>query len=195
VSIKRPSAPRRSAKSRQAILDAAIAVTRERGYADLSIEAIAARAGVGKQTIYRWWPSKGAVVLEAFLELTQPQLEWAEGEDLVDELRAQVARVLALLRDPGFAPHLKGLAAEVQLDAGLADEFRDRVALPYREMTLARLERAQQAGELRGDVDLTLLADALFAPMWFRLLVGPGPLDSFDPHRHVRQLMDGAKPL
>ncbi|MEV4089583.1 helix-turn-helix domain-containing protein, partial [Nonomuraea fuscirosea] len=69
--VKQPNPARRSERSRQAILDAARELVSEVGYAKLTIEAIAARAGVGKQTIYRWWPSKGAVVLDAFLALSE----------------------------------------------------------------------------------------------------------------------------
>lgn len=106
---KSPNAARRSQASRRAILTAAFDLAGEIGYAKLSIEAIAARAGVGKQTIYRWWPSKGAVLFDAFLMLTMGD----EGEDEGDgEGRGD---------DAGRASQTRGGAAEAAPAAGLPD--------------------------------------------------------------------------
>lgn len=182
---------RRSERSRRAILDGALQVATEVGYARVSIEAIAACAGVGKQTIYRWWPSKGAVLIDAFLEQAQPKLEWEDRGNLAEELIAQVTRVHAVLSDPQVAPHMVGLVAEAQRDPHVAERFRDTVVVPYREMTQQRLQAAQRRGDLDASANIGLLADALFAPLWFRLLIGAAPLDEFDPTAHVRQLLAG----
>src|SRR5438874_2409689 len=111
-----PLASRRRESSRLAILDAVLALCREEGYARLSIEAIAARAGVGKQTIYRWWPSRGAVLLEA---LDREAAGWAafpDTGDLVADLRITIADVVRFQADPDLGPPMAGLIAEAQQD-------------------------------------------------------------------------------
>lgn len=183
---------RRSERSRRAILRAAIEIATENGYGKLSIEAIAARAGVGKQTIYRWWPSKGAVVMDAFIDHTAQALEWQPHDDIVEELVAQVRRVHGVLSNPRLAGHISGLVGEAQRDPEVADRFQRHVVAPYREVTIQGLERAQRRGDLSADADLALLADSLFAPLWFRLLLNAAPLAEFDPDTHVRQLLAGA---
>ena len=84
-----------SRRSRVAILDAALALCREQGYANVTIEAIAARAGVGKQTIYRWWPSKGAVVLDAFGRVSAAANPLRDTGDIVADMRAFVTKLAA----------------------------------------------------------------------------------------------------
>lgn len=183
---------RRSEESRRAILRAALEIATENGYGQLSIEAIAARAGVGKQTIYRWWPSKGAVVMDAFLAQMKLRLEWTQESDLETELIAQVTRVHSILLDERLGGHVAGLIGEAQRDPAVAEKFRQGVVLPYREVTLQGLSRAQQNHQLRDNTNIAHLADALFAPLWFRLLLQAAPLDEFDPSTHVRQLLTGA---
>lgn len=130
--------------------------------------------------------------MDAFLEHTRQRLEWAEADDITTELIAQVGRVHAVLSDERVSPHIAGLVAESQRDPAVAERFHANVVLPYREVTVRGLERAQASDQLRGDIDIALLADSLFAPMWFRLLLRAAPLDEFDPETHVRQLLDGA---
>ena len=100
-----PFTPRRRRdSSHRAILAATRDLVREHGYAALTIEGVAARAGVGKQTIYRWWPSKGAVAIEAFLDEVQTAIEFPDSGDLRRDLAALLASVAALLSDPAWVP-------------------------------------------------------------------------------------------
>ncbi|UTM35556.1 TetR/AcrR family transcriptional regulator [Rhodococcus pyridinivorans] len=160
---------RRSPASRKAILDAAFDLVTEVGYSKLGIEAIAARAGVGKQTIYRWWPSKGAVLLDAYLAHTQgdagDEASLPDTGDLRADLVAVLQATVAELRDPTFAVPLRALTVAVLEDPGLAAEYEHRLDAPMREMKKARLRAAQSAGQLPDDLDLDVAVDMLFAPV------------------------------
>ncbi|MEV0056680.1 TetR/AcrR family transcriptional regulator [Saccharopolyspora shandongensis] len=180
-SRKTPDATRRSERSRVAILTAARELIAEVGYAKLSIEAIAARAGVGKQTIYRWWPSKGAVVFDSLLALS----EGADGEGIVlpdtGDIEADLKTVLrataAEFADPEFEAPIRALNNEIINDAELAAIYREKMAAPVEEAKKERLRSAQRAGQLAADADLDLLLEVLYAPLAQRWLLRSGPLD------------------
>ncbi|MEU6269018.1 TetR/AcrR family transcriptional regulator [Saccharopolyspora shandongensis] len=180
-SRKTPDATRRSERSRVAILTAARELIAEVGYAKLSIEAIAARAGVGKQTIYRWWPSKGAVVFDSLLALS----EGADGEGIVlpdtGDIEADLKTVLrataAEFADPEFEAPIRALNSEIINDAELAAIYREKMAAPVEEAKKQRLRSAQRAGQLAADADLDLLLEVLYAPLAQRWLLRSGPLD------------------
>ncbi|MEU5852225.1 TetR/AcrR family transcriptional regulator [Saccharopolyspora shandongensis] len=180
-SRKTPDATRRSERSRVAILTAARELIAEVGYAKLSIEAIAARAGVGKQTIYRWWPSKGAVVFDSLLVLS----EGADGEGIVlpdtGDIEADLKTVLrataAEFADPEFEAPIRALNSEIINDAELAAIYREKMAAPVEEAKKERLRSAQRAGQLAADADLDLLLEVLYAPLAQRWLLRSGPLD------------------
>ncbi|RSN49009.1 MULTISPECIES: TetR/AcrR family transcriptional regulator [Actinomadura] len=174
-----PNRSRRSEKSRRAILDATRALISEVGYAKTSIEAIAARAGVGKQTIYRWWPSKGAVIFDSFLALS----EEAEGGmalpdtgDLEADLKTVLRATAAEFADPGFEAPIRALGTEIINDPELAAQYREKLAGPVDEAKKARLRSGQEAGQLAADADLDLVLEMLYAPLSQRWLYRSGPL-------------------
>src|SRR5438105_13230411 len=111
-----PLASRRRESSRLAILDAVLALCREEGYAKLSVEAIAARAGAGKGTIYRWWPSKGAVLLEALDREAAVAAAFPDTGDLVADVRSTISDVVRFQADPNLGRPLAALVAEAQQD-------------------------------------------------------------------------------
>ncbi|WP_067648730.1 TetR/AcrR family transcriptional regulator [Nocardia harenae] len=178
--VKPPDPSRRSERSRQAILSAARELVSELGYAKLSIEAIAAKAGVGKQTIYRWWPSKGAVVLDAFLALSEAGPEQSialpDTGDLRTDLRHVMRATVAEFADPAFEKPIRALNAEIISDPALADQYREKLAGPLDEAKKDRLRSAQRAGQLDADADLDLALELLYAPVYQRWLLGSGPL-------------------
>jgi AcrR family transcriptional regulator len=147
------------------------------GYAALNIEAIAARAGVSKQTIYRWWASAAFIVLEALLsdmpaqEGLVPDTGSLKG-DLLDLVRPTV-RVLAARR----APIYKAMIAEAQADPRFAEAFRTQLMAAHREVVRAIVARAQLRGEVAYDVDAELAADLIYGPILYRLLNGHAGLD------------------
>ena len=168
----RPGRPR-SEETRTRILAAAIAELEERGYAALTIEGIATRAGAGKQTIYRWWPSKADVVLEAILELAAARIPEPDTGSLRGDLDAFLA---ATFRQRGQRLVLIGLMAEALLDPVFHDQFRDRFLFARRAALRTVLERAQARGELGPGVDPELLLDVVFGVLWYRLMLDHGAL-------------------
>ncbi|MFB8240539.1 TetR/AcrR family transcriptional regulator [Kitasatospora purpeofusca] len=175
-----PDPSRRNEQSRAAILTAAAELVAELGFGKLTIEKIAARAGVGKQTIYRWWPSKGAVVFDAFLAANENPsggLALPDTGDLGEDLRT-VLRLTALeLADPAFDRTGRALTAEVLTDPALLRDYRERLLDPLLTVTRERLRTAREAGQLRADADLDLAVELLYGPLYYRWLHGLGPLD------------------
>ena len=163
--------PRRSETSRRAILTAAFDLVGEIGYARLTIEGIAARAGVGKQTIYRWWSSKGAVLFDAFLALSEddagdPSLP--DTGDLDADLKLVLRATVAELVDPRYDRPMRALSAAMLDDPELAAEYAQRLEAPMARIKRARLAAARDAGQLPDDVDLDLAVDLLWSPLQSR---------------------------
>ncbi|MFB4305252.1 TetR/AcrR family transcriptional regulator [Actinomadura sp. GTD37] len=175
---KKPNPARRSERSRRAVLDAARELVSELGYAKVSIEAIAARAGVGKQTIYRWWPSKGAVIFDSFLELSRGEegVRLPDTGDLEADLRAVMRATAAEFADPAFEAPIRALNMEIIADPALAAQYREKLAGPVDEAKKERLRAAQRAGQLAPDADLDLVLEVLYAPLYQRWLHRSGPL-------------------
>ena len=194
---------RRNPATRAAILATAFDVVAELGYARLTIEKVAARAGVGKQTIYRWWPNKGALVLDAVLERSVGSAGSAEPAELPDtgDLEADLAAVLVAtveeLADPAFDRALRGLTAAVIEDPDLSQTYRERLDEPMRELKKRRLRTAQEAGQLDADVDLDLAVDLIFAPVTRRWTERSGDLTPDGARaivRHALRGLSGAAP-
>ncbi|MFI0451504.1 TetR/AcrR family transcriptional regulator [Actinomadura sp. 6N118] len=175
-----PDGSRRSERSRQAILEATRALISEVGYRKVSIEAIAARAGVGKQTIYRWWPSKGAVIFDSFLALSENTggegITLPDTGDIEADLKLVMRATAAEFADPGFEKPIRALNAEIVNDPDLAAQYREKLARPVDDAKKARLRSAQQAGQLAADADLDLVLEVLYAPLFQRWLHRTGPL-------------------
>ncbi|CAM5524858.1 TetR/AcrR family transcriptional regulator [Streptomyces purpurascens] len=180
-----PDSTRRSERSRRAIYDAALTLVAEVGYPKTTIEGIAARAGVGKQTIYRWWSSKADVLLEAFLDLSEqasrdagPEYEFAipDTGDLAADLKAVLRLTVDQLRDPRFEGPSRALAAE-----GVVDEQLGRIAVakllePSLQMYADRVRSAQEAGQVRPDVDPRIALELWVSPLAQRWLQYTGPI-------------------
>ncbi|MEV4369375.1 TetR/AcrR family transcriptional regulator [Nonomuraea sp. NPDC049637] len=178
--VKQPDPARRSERSRQAILQAARELVSEVGYAKVSVEAIAARAGVGKQTIYRWWRSKGAVVFDSFLALSEgghdQGVTLPDTGDIEADLKTVMRATVAEFADPAFEAPIRALNLEIVADPELAAQYREKLAGPVDEAKKARLRSARQAGQLAPDADLDLALELLYAPLYQRWLLRTGPL-------------------
>ncbi len=180
TSKSEPDSSRRSEKSRQAILAATRELISEVGYRKVSIEAIAARAGVGKQTIYRWWPSKGAVIFESFLDLSESD---GQGVILPDtgnieaDLKLVMRATVAEFADADFEKPVRALNTEIINDPELAAQYDRQLRRPVDDAKKARLRSAQAAGQVRADADLDLMLEMLYAPVYQRWLLQYGPLD------------------
>ncbi|MER6912317.1 TetR/AcrR family transcriptional regulator [Streptomyces sp. NPDC000594] len=176
----RSESPRRNEATRHAILDAALELVRETGHTRLTIEGIAARARVGKQTIYRWWPSKGAVLHEALVELDAADGHGAgdlpDSGDLRADLKSALRSAVAELTDPRRSEALRVLTAEAVLDPALAADYAAVLDRPGRNPIHRRLRRAQDSGQLAPGTDLAIITDLLRAPLRHRWLHGDTPL-------------------
>jgi AcrR family transcriptional regulator len=183
-----PDPARRSERSRTAILDATRDLVLKVGYDAMSIEAIAATAGVGKQTIYRWWPSKAAVVLDMWAPDIHEQISFPDTGDLAADLKAQIKAVIDLGNDPFFGPSFRALVADSQHDEALATQLLDRIFLPRIAACKERLRRGQEAGQLAPDVDLDLAIDLFYGGFYHRYLLRVAPLT----HAHADAVVDAA---
>ncbi|MFI2612277.1 TetR/AcrR family transcriptional regulator [Kitasatospora sp. NPDC018619] len=185
-----PDPARRSERARAAVLAAAAELVAEVGYGRLTVEAIAARAGVGKQTIYRWWPSKGAVVFDAFLAAGEHDggLALPDTGDLAADLRAVLRPTSDELGDPATDRTYRALVAEILNDPALHAEYRTRLLDPLLEVTRDRLRSAREAGGLPPDTDLDLAVELLYGPIYYRWQYRLGPLT----HEHADRLVDAA---
>ncbi|ALG05981.1 TetR/AcrR family transcriptional regulator [Kibdelosporangium phytohabitans] len=185
-----PDASRRSETARRAILTAALDLVGRVGYAKLTIEGIATAAGVGKQTIYRWWPSKGSILFDAFLSLTTDQQDGAlpDTGDLAADLKLVLRATVDELQDPGFDLPMRALHTEIVHDPVLAADYATRLDEPMRELKRDRLRAAQRAGQMSEDVDLDVAVDLLFGPILNRWVQRTGPLT----HEYVDLVVDTA---
>lgn len=173
-----PSAARRSERARAAILAATGELIGELPYGKLTVEAIAARAGVGKQTIYRWWPSKGAVVFDAMRDMDSGPdgLALPDTGDLLADVRLLLRGSIAALTDPVFEGFLRAMYIEIQQDVTLAAAYREQLLLPQRRALANRLAAGVDSGELRPGLDLELAVDLLLGPIQMRWSLGLGGL-------------------
>lgn len=167
----------RSEQARQAVLEAADGLLVEKGFTGLTMEGIAARAGVAKQTVYRWWPSKTDVLVDAFLQDLAEELTPPDHGDLTLDLRAYLRQLAHFLgqSDPGAV--FRALIAQTQHDPAFAADFRARYLDEQRRRDRLPLERAVQRGQLPTDLDLTAETDQLVGPLYYRVLVTGEPID------------------
>jgi AcrR family transcriptional regulator len=168
---------KRSEDSRQAILAAATDLIVEVGYGALSIEKIAQRSGTGKQTIYRWWPGKADIVMDALADKADLLVPPIDEGSLAADLRIILRFSFALARIPQVSDLLRALMAEAQLDAGFAERFRARFLLRRRQALSVILERAAERGELPPGISVSTIIDVVFGTLWYRLLAVPAALD------------------
>ncbi|SDK03099.1 TetR/AcrR family transcriptional regulator [Streptomyces indicus] len=181
-----PDAKRRSERSRRAIYEAALSMVSEVGYGKVTIEGIAARAGVGKQTIYRWWSSKAEVLLEAFVDLGQQAAEAAGGEDafaalpdtgdVAADLKTVLRATVDELLDEKYDAPYRALAAEGVVNRELSEKFVQALLEPGLRLYVARIEKAQRDGQIRADLDPRIAMELFVSPLAQRWLQGTGPL-------------------
>ncbi len=189
-----PNPERRSERARAAILRSALDLCREQGFPGMTMEGIARRAGVGKQTIYRWWPSKAAVILEGLNEEIGSVTDFPSTDDLVSDLGTQMTGVAKLLASERFSPYSRGLIPAAQNDPDVAKALLEELVEPRVEACRARLERAQQEGQLRPDVDLDDVVELIYAPLYYRLLLHTRPVKPAMVDSILRLSFEGLAP-
>ncbi len=173
---RRPGRPR-SGQANRAILDATRALLVEHGFTRLRLEHVAARAGVGKGTIYRRWASKEALTLEVVLELAAPHLDIADVGDTRAELRAATHNPLDAIIATPWGPVIRAMLSQIAGNPAIGDPFRATV-VAHRRAEIARvIERGIARGDLRPDADASIATELLVGPVYFRLAFG-GTLDA-----------------
>jgi AcrR family transcriptional regulator len=184
----------RSPEADRAILAATLDLLAEHGLAAMSIEEIAARAGVGKATIYRRWPSKGLLALDAFVTSFSELQPLPDTGTLRGDLIAALTLWIRAVTQTSMGPMLTGLIAESQHDPGLRAAWRDRVLEPLRHQHRIMLNRAIARGEIPASVDREVVLDLFFGAALHRLLLGHLPLTDEFIGEVVDVVLDGIRP-
>jgi len=169
----------RSDRAHRAILDAARAELVEHGFSRFRLEHVAARAGVGKSTIYRRWPSKEALAQDLLAELAAPHIAVADVGDTRAELRACVATAMHAVADTPFGAVIKALLSQIAMNPDLGDPFRATVVRARRDEVGRVVARGIARGDLRPDADADVATELLVGPVYFRLMFGGELSDTF----------------
>ena len=187
---RRGRPPSERAASHTVIMDAVYNLLQKKSVRDLTMEAVAERARVGKPTLYKWWPTKGTLVLAMLCERMAPDLAMPTVLTAEKSLRFRVRRLIDAYNGP-FGKIVAGLIAEGQSEPAILQAFFDRVVRPRRTATIVDLQRGMDAGELRSDTEPELLNDAIFGAIYYRLLLCSGPLSRRFGEELVEQVIRG----
>ncbi|MBP8531754.1 TetR/AcrR family transcriptional regulator [Streptomyces sp. MK37H] len=177
---------KRNEASRTAILTAAWELTVELGYPGLTVEGIAARAGTGKQTVYRWWPSKADVLLDALVLKADVQIGLEDHGGYAADLRQFLDRSFMLALDPSVMRVMRTLMAQAQIDPKFGTCFREQFLARRRAAFEVLTSRAVERGDFPTGRSPVLDARIVFGLLWYEVLAAPPPLGSSpigEPHR------------
>ena len=173
-------------------MDAVYALLQEKSVRDLSMDEIAKRAGVGKPTLYKWWPSKAGLVMAMFHERIARRREASGVKTVEESIRSNVRRLIRELNGL-FGKVIAELIAEGQTDPEILRDLREQHMLPRRLATIAELERGKAAGEFSADLEPELLIDAIFGALYFRFLLRLAPLTERYGQELVDQVLRGVR--
>ena len=188
---KRAPGRPRSEDARKAILRSTLKLLQEAGFPDLSIEAIAADADVGKATVYRWWPNKAALVADAFSQSADAELRFPDTGSVRSDVSSQMKHLVRVLRGRR-GKIVAALIGGGQSDPELIEAFRDRFMMPRRQEAYGILRRGIDRGELPEDLDLDLVLDTLYGSLYMRFLIRQTGLTEEYVEEVVSLVMDGA---
>ena len=166
----------RSEKARHAILEAAAELLLLRGLGAVSMDAVADRAGVSKATIYRWWPSKEMLALDALLDWAAASAPARDTGSVRGDLLALVRPWVREIKRQPFGRVIAALVTEAQSDPQFAEAYRTHFVEPRREAMRAAFARAVNRGEVPADLDIEVAVDLIYGPLYHRLLHGHAPL-------------------
>lgn len=187
--VKRPRGRPRSKQAEQAVLEATHELLVEQGLQQTTIEAIAAKSGVSKATIYKWWPNRAAVIMSAFLHLSLSRIPYPPNlisrEVIIDRLKNMGREFCGPV-----GSMMAALIAECQADPGFAEAFRRGYIDARRKEGVAVVKAAMKAGLLR-KTDPHVLLDTIYGPLYYRLLVGHQPLSDKFVTSYLELIFDG----
>lgn len=190
---KRPPGRPRSEHARLAILRTTLKVLSETGFSDLTIEEVAARAAVGKATVYRWWPNKAALIADAFASSTVDRLHFPDTGSVDADMSQQMRQLIKVFSSPR-GRIVAAILAAGQSDKSLIAAFRERFLIPRRREAYATLRRGILRGELRKNIDPDLLLDSLYGPIYMRFLIQHDRLSPEFVDHLCRLVLGGARP-
>jgi AcrR family transcriptional regulator len=173
-----------------AILRAANDLLETEGYSGFTIEAVAARSGAARSTIYRWWPSRAALAIAGFLSETAPKIAYGRSGSAADDIRKQMMTV-ADVYSGRVGRTIAALVAQGQADPEALQALLTGYVVPRREEAKRILRAGMRSGELRADLDVDIAVDALYGPIWYRILVPHAPLSRDWAGRLAEQVIGG----
>ncbi len=189
----RPPGRPRSEPVRRAILRSTLKLLEQNGFLDLTIEAVAARANVGKATVYRWWPNKAALIADAFASSTTRRLRFPDTGSVRTDMSQQMCQVVKIFGSRR-GRILAAILAAGQSDRSLIAAFRDRFMKPRRQDAYETLRRGIRRGEVRKDIDMDVLLDSLYGPIYMRFLIRHGKMTAGFVDDLCRLVLNGARP-
>lgn len=161
---------------RSEVLEAAGELLFEEGMAGFTIDKVASRSGASKMTLYKWWPSKGALALDGYFKRVEPELVFPDTGDIRTDLRAQLHAFVQVIGDSPAGPAISELIGQAQTDPELKTAYLQRYSSPQRALVVEAMERAKQRGQLRADLDPETVVDQLWGACYHRLLLPDQPL-------------------
>jgi AcrR family transcriptional regulator len=188
-SVRRPGRPR-SEQAHHAVLNACTKLLHEDGLRAMTTDRLAAMSGVSKATLYKWWPNKYAVAIEAFLSQMYAESPDPDTGCAAEDFRITVRGMMRFYSSRSGRIFAQ-LVAEAQSDPEVAGELRDRLIASRRQLVRAIWDRGVRRGELRADMDPEVAIDLLFGPMMYRLVAGHAPLDEAAADEIVRAALRG----
>jgi AcrR family transcriptional regulator len=180
----------RSREAHEAIMTAAFNLVTKRGFRAVSVNEIAAQAGVGKMTLYRHWPNKAALVMDSLLFVIGSETAFPRAGSALESLRQQLDLQASFFRS-SRGNLIRSLVAEAQADAELANAFRERWLNPRRAGVRQTLRAAIAEGSLRSDIDIDAAIDLIYGSLYYRLLLGSGELDEHFVKHAYQQFLKG----
>lgn len=188
-----PGRRRGSVELRDAVLTAAGSLMLEGGLAAATMEAIAARAGVSKRTLYKYWRSRGAVALEGFMRAAASSWSLPDGASAAELLTVLVVSAARLFSETSAGPLMRALIADAQAQEEIASAIREQWLRPRRAVAADLIRRGVAEGEFRPDIDVEVTLDLLFAPIYYRLLLGHEPMTEEFAAESVSHLLAGLR--
>lgn len=180
----------RDPQAREAILKAAYALLQRGGVAAVTMEGVAERAGVGKPTVYRWWPNSGAVAMAALMEHAAPAATASGSKSPIKTLRRQLRALAEIFATP-LGRSVGAMLAASDTQTELSKSFRNHFIGARREEGRELLERAIEAGEVWRGIDVDAALDLLYGAVFYRLIAAPANIDSNYSDRIVSLLLAG----
>ncbi|WP_449373713.1 TetR/AcrR family transcriptional regulator C-terminal ligand-binding domain-containing protein [Arthrobacter psychrolactophilus] len=185
---------RPAAEVRRGVVDAAASLLFDQGMVAVTFDRVAALAGSSKTTLYKWWPSAGALAAEAYFAHVEHSLEFPDTGDIEADLSTQLRAFVHLMTEEGAGTVITELIGAAQSDPALREAFLASYSRPRRDLAIAALQRARDRGQLRDDFSLEIIVDQLWGACYHRLLIPDEPLTLDFADELVRNALRGAAP-